>query len=93
MAQQGSPDLTASRRHLELVFRLTNLVLALYEPAWPPEYLSGLQLQSLQLVVPAQHSVPMALSLRDPFVPLLSRRNPSFAALLVQLDHDKSGLP
>ena len=63
MAPQGFPDLSASRRHLELVFRLTHLVLALREPVWPPKHLSGLQLQSLQLVVSAQHSVPMTLSL------------------------------
>ena len=55
--------------------------------------LSGLQLQSLQLVVSAQLSVPRKLSLHDPSVPLLSRRNPYFAALLVQLDHDTWGLP
>ena len=38
MAPPGSPDFSASRLHLEWVFHMTNLVLALHEPVWPPEH-------------------------------------------------------
>ena len=74
-------------------FLPTNPALALREPVWPPEHLIDLRSPSLQLVVWAQLLVPKRLSSNDPFVPLPSRRNPSFAVLLAQHDRDTQGLP
>ena len=82
-----------------VLFHLTSPVLAPYGPVWHPEHLDDLHLlgqyeefMNLQLVVQAQHSVPMRLSLDDQFFPLPLRRNLSFTVLLARLDHDAQGL-